>query len=328
METLEKLVGGEDLDGPEAEALLRGMMEGRLSPAVSAAALVALRMKGESEGEIAALAREMRRHAKRIMPAVSGLVDTCGTGGDSLGTMNVSTVAAIIAAGAGVPVAKHGNRSVSGKSGSFDLLEKLGVKPLEPKAVERSIEKTGIGFMFAPLFHPAMKNVAPVRKELGIRTVFNLLGPLANPAGAQNQLVGVCKPGLTKVFANVLRELGAERALVVHGEGADELCLGRSVVSELRDGRVETYEVDAAEFGLMRGEIPRVSSPEESADIAMGVLGGAKGAARDVCLLNAGAAVYVGGKAGSIREGVERAGRAVDSGKALSKLREAAAFGG
>ena len=325
---LDKLVRGQDLQKEEAEALMEGMLDGSMSHTLSASALVALRMKGESRQEIAALARQMRRHARKIAPAVAGLVDTCGTGGDSMGTMNVSTVSAIIAAGAGVPVAKHGNRSVSGSSGSFDLLERLGVVPLEPALVERSIEKIGIGFMFAPLFHPAMRNIAPLRKELGIRTVFNVLGPLANPAGAPNQLIGVFEPRLTGLIAEVLLELGSARALVVHGEGADELCLGRSRVSELRDGKVVTYGIDANDFGFERNPIPKAASAEESAALALGVLRGGKGAARDVCLLNAGAAVYVGGRAASIGEGVESAREAVDSGRAMSKLREAMQFGG
>ncbi|MFH0884948.1 MAG: anthranilate phosphoribosyltransferase [Candidatus Micrarchaeota archaeon] len=325
---LEKLVRKENLTPEDAEAAMSSIMDGIYTPAQTAAFLIALKMKGESLDEIAALARVMRKHAITIRPAVETLVDTCGTGGDSSNTFNISTTAAFIAAGSGVAIAKHGNRAVSGRCGSADVLEELGVKMLAPDAARECIEKTGIGFMFAPLFHPAMKNVAGVRKELGIRTIFNILGPLTNPANAKAQVLGVFDASLTETMAEVLRALGTERALVVHSGGMDEIGLGKTRVSELRDGRVETYELDASEFGFREQKAPTADSKEESASIMLSVLKGVKGAALDIALLNAAAAVYVGGKAKSIGDGVEAARVSVDSGAAMRKLEMLKTFGG
>lgn len=332
MDLLKKLVARENLSSGEAESLMEGMMSGSLTHAQMAAALVALKMKGETREEISAFAKVMRKNAVQINPepeSESGmLVDTCGTGGDSLDTFNISTAAAFIAAGAGVQVAKHGNRSVSGRSGSADALEQLGAKMLQPPQVERCIEQVGIGFMFAPFFHPAMKNAAPVRKELGIRTVFNILGPLTNPANAQAQVIGVFDPSLTGTFAHVLHSLGTMHALVVHSEGMDEIGLGKTRISELKDGKIENYEIDGKEFGFEKKEIPRVHGKEESAAMIVRVLEGERGAARDVSVLNAAAAIYVGGKAETIAGGAGLAADSIDSGKALEKLNRLVKFTG
>ncbi|VVB98396.1 Anthranilate phosphoribosyltransferase [uncultured archaeon] len=328
MESLAKLTGKKDLTTQEAEELMDKMMSGQLTGAQAAALLVALKMKGESEDEITAFARVMRRNAVRISPRAQALVDTCGTGGDSSLTFNISTAAAFIAAGAGIPVAKHGNRSVSGKSGSADVLEQLGVRLLQPPEVEKCIDRIGIGFMFAPYFHPAMKNVAQVRKELGIRTVFNILGPLTNPAGASAQLIGVFDPSFTGTFARVLSSLGTNHALIVHSEGMDEIGLGKTTVAELKGGKTSAYELDAGELGFSKSEVPKADSARESSKIILGVLGGEKGPALDVSLLNAAAAIYVGGKTKTIEKGIELARDSVDSGKAGEKLEQLAGFSG
>ena len=325
---LEKLMRREDLTQEEAESAMGSIMDGRYTPAQAAAFLIALKMKGESLEEIAALARAMRKRAITIAPSVGNLVDTCGTGGDSSGTFNISTTAAFIAAGSGVAIAKHGNRAVSGRCGSADVLEELGVKMLPPDAVRKCIEKTGMGFMFAPLYHPAMRNVAALRRELGVRTVFNILGPLTNPAGAKAQVLGVYDASLTETMAEVLRALGAGRALVVHSGGMDEIGLGKTRVSELKNGEIRTYTLDASEFGFREQKVPKAGSKEESARIMLAVLEGEMGAARDIALLNAAAAIYVGGKAGTMEEGVELARLSVDSGAALRKLEMLRAFGG
>ncbi len=327
MELLDKLIAKKDLDENETREMLVSLINQKISPAKAGALLVALRMKGETEDEIAGFAKEMRRCAVSIDPDVRNLVDTCGTGGDSSRTINISTISAIIAAGAGVPIAKHGNRSVSSKSGSFDVLEKLGVPILEPGKVKLSIEKLGIGFMFAPLFHPSMKNIMPVRRELGVRSIFNMLGPLTNPAGAPNQLIGVYDPGLTEKFAVVLKNLGTKNALVVHSEGMDELGLGTSKVSELKNGKIENYEIDAAQFNIEKKQVPTVKSADESARFALKILNGEKGAARDVCILNAGAAIYVGGSSSTIAEGIEIAKNAIDDNSAMEKLGQIRGFG-
>lgn len=305
--------------------------------------LVALKMKGETVEEIASFAKVMRKHAVKIAPKAGRLVDTCGTGGDSLHTFNISTAAALIACGAGVAIAKHGNRSVSGKSGSADVLEALGAKILQPKQVGACIEKVGFGFMFAPYFHPAMKNVMPVRKELGIRTVFNILGPLTNPAGAHAQLLGVFDAGVAGKMAQVLAMLGTGHALVVHSKGTlpsprqgtadavggmDEIGLGETQVFEVKGGRVSEYILDAKKFGIQEREIPKAHSAGESAKIILGVLQGEKGAARDISLINAAAAIHVSGKAGSIEAGLKIAEQSVDSGKAMAKLAQIREFVG
>ncbi|MBN2121823.1 anthranilate phosphoribosyltransferase [Candidatus Micrarchaeota archaeon] len=325
---LQRIMDKEGMDSSEAEALMRSIMGGEFSDAEIAGILVALKMKGESVEEISAFAKVMRENSVRIAPKVEGaLVDTCGTGGDSLGTFNISTAAAFIACGAGIPIAKHGNKAVSGKSGSADVLEELGGRMLSPPQVEACIGEVGFGFMFAPFFHPAMKNVMPVRGALGVRTVFNILGPLTNPAGAQAQVLGVFEPSLLPKMAQVLDSLGVGHALVVHSGGMDELGLGESEVAELKNGNVESYSLDSAEFGFLPAKIPACSSASESAEIVRGVLEGKAGPARDVCVLNAAAAIYVGGGASGIGEGVGIAENSIDSGSALGKLEEFARFG-
>ncbi len=323
---MKKLVLRQNLTPAEATGLMDRMIEGRYTPAQAAGYLMALRMKGESKDEIAAFARAMRGHARTISPSAEPLVDTCGTGGDSSGTFNISTAAAFIAAGTGVRIAKHGNRSVSSSSGSVDVLEEMGVKMLEPEDVCRCIEMTGIGFMFAPLFHPAMKNVAPVRKELEMRTVFNILGPLANPAGASAQVLGVFDPELTETMAHVLSDLGTKRALVVHSEGMDEIGLGITKMSELKYGRVETTLFDASSVGIERWEVPKAGSKAESASIITELLRAKLGPARDIACLNAAAAIYVADKAESIREGLAMARLSIDSTAAWDKLLQVRRF--
>ncbi len=317
-----KLMRRENLTREEARAAMNGIMSGKSSHVQTAAFLVALQMKGPTREEITALAMEMRSHGVSIRPSREPLVDTCGTGGDSSNTFNISTAAALIAAGANVPIAKHGNRSVSSSCGSADVLEALGVRMLQPEEVESCINRIGIGFMFAPYFHPAMKNVAPVRKELETRTIFNILGPLANPAGASAQVLGVFDPELTEIMARVLLDLGTKRALVVHSEGMDEIGLGCTRVSELLNGQVDTTIIHAADFGIERQPVPKVSSKEESASIIRGVLNGDRGPARAIAALNAAAAIYVAGLAGGIADGLERAFASIDSKAALAKLDE------
>ncbi|VVC03906.1 Anthranilate phosphoribosyltransferase [Candidatus Bilamarchaeum dharawalense] len=329
MNLLQKLIEKNNLTKEEAMAMMSQIMNGSCSTGQMAALLVALKMKGETREEIAAFAEVMRENARRIMPKVDRqrLVDTCGTGGDSSNTFNISTTAAFIAAGAEVKIAKHGNRSVSSSCGSADVLEQLGVKMLEPPNVETCIEKIGIGFMFAPYFHPAMKHVAPVRKELGVRTVFNILGPLTNPAGAQAQILGVFDPLLIPTMADALAKLSTKRALVVHSDGMDEIGLGRTKIAELKNGSVEEYELDGSEFGFKQTEIPKASSKEESARILLDVLHGKNDAAKDVATLNAAGAIYVGGMANSIEQGIGKASDSIDSGNALAKLEQMIKFG-
>jgi anthranilate phosphoribosyltransferase len=329
MELLKKLITGTDLSPSEAAEAMEGMMSGKFSAAQAAALLVALKIKGESAGEITEFARVMRKNAILIHPKAEMLVDTCGTGGDSSHTFNISTTAAIIASAAGASVAKHGNRSVSSKCGSADVLESLGVKIIpEPARVQECIEKTGFGFMFAPNFHPAMKNIAPVRAELGIRTVFNILGPLTNPASAPSQLLGAFDLPTAAKMATVLLQLGTRHALVVHSEGMDEIGLGKTQVHEVKNGRVEIFPLDAADFGFEKRMIPTVQSREESAQIVLGVLKCEAGAARDISILNAAAALYVSGKSGSIEHGIALAQKAIDSGAALAKLEQIRKFTG
>jgi anthranilate phosphoribosyltransferase len=292
-------------------------------------------MKGESADEIASFATSVRSHGIQIRPNVSGrMIDTCGTGGDKVKTFNVSTISAFVAAGAGVVVAKHGNRSVSSKCGSADLLERIGFNlSMEPDRIKESIEKVGIGFMFAPVFHPAMKKVAPIRKEMGVRTIFNLIGPLMNPANVNAQLVGVYAPSLTSQMAKALQRLGKEEAIVIHGlEGMDEISVsGKTQVSWLRDGEIITREYEPREFGVERapnGSV-EVASIEEGVSIALDILGGnVKSARADMVLANAAAAVVLGKKAKELREGMVLARESLSSGAAEKKLEELIGFSG
>ena len=323
-EAIDALVVGRSLTMEQASQVMAEIMEGSVTPSQLAAFLVALRLKGETAQEIAGMARVMREKALRV--SVDGLlVDTCGTGGDGKGTFNVSTAAAIVAAGAGLRVAKHGNRAASGQCGSADVLEALGVKiDLGPQGVETCIREVGIGFMFAPAFHPAMKYAAPVRREIGIRTVFNILGPLTNPAGAQVQLLGVPQAALGERMAQVLGLLGSQRALVVHGEdGMDEISLtGPTKVWELKGGSVVSYTITPEEAGLSRVPLQALKggTAQENAATLRRVLQGGVGPIRDVVLLNTAGVLLAAGKARDLRDGVRLAAQAIDSGAALEKL--------
>ena len=323
-EYIARVADGEDLSRSAARTAATEIFEGA-TEAQMGALLAALRTKGETETEIAGFAQGMRAAARTIEPDCRPLVDTCGTGGDDHDTINVSTASAVVAAGAGVRVAKHGNYSVSSSSGSADVLRELGVDiDAEPADVEAAIEREGIGFMLAPVFHPAMKAVIGPRKELGTRTIFNVLGPLTNPAGADAQVVGVYDPDLVPVLARALTQLGVDRALVVHGSGMDEICIhGETRVAEVRGTEIEEYtltpddlDLDAAPVTAVAGGTPT----ENAADLRGIVTGEIEGPKRDIVLANAGAAVYVAGIADSIQNGVERAHEAIDAGRAREKL--------
>lgn len=321
---LARIVAGNDLGRDEAEAVMGAVMSGEVTPVQLGALLAALHLKGETVDEIAGFASALRAHA---VPVALGreAVDTCGTGGDGKGTFNVSTVSALVCAAAGVAVAKHGNRAASSACGSADVLEALGVKiDLGPRGVARCVDEVGVGFMFAPRFHPAMRHAAPVRRELGIRTVFNVLGPLANPARVRRQLLGVATPHLGERMARALGALGAERALVVHGEeGLDEISpAGATRVWELRDGALEEYRLRPADAGLEAVDVRGLAGGDVARNraIALDVLAGGDGAARAAVLLNAGAALYVAGAVRSIRDGATRAREALDSGAARATL--------
>ncbi len=329
-EAISKLVKKEDLTSEEASQSLLEVMEGNATSAQIAAFLMGMRMKGETAGEIAACAKIMREQAHSIHPKAKFLVDTCGTGGDSSNTFNISTAAAFIACGAGAAVAKHGNRSVSSKCGSADVLAELGVFiELPPEKVKQCINEVGMGFLFAPLFHPAMKHAAPVRKEIGVRTLFNLLGPLANPAHARFQLLGVFAPEFAPLMAEALKNLGAEAAMVVHGNGLDEITLcGKTTVCELRNGTIREYTLNPEDFGFCMtniGEI-RGGTAAENAAIIRDILKGGKGPKRDIAVLNAAAALVVAGIAKDMKEGVQKASESIDSGKAMKILEDLIAF--
>lgn len=321
------MVSGDELSIEEAEKIV-GEIFTSATDAQIAALLMALRMKGESESEIAGFARGMRQAATRISPRTNNykLVDTCGTGGDGTGTINVSTASALIAAAAGVPVAKHGNHSVSSKSGSADVLEELGVPiDLGPGEAERSIEEHGFAFLYAPTFHPSMKRVAPIRREMGLRTIFNLLGPLTNPASPSSQVIGVYHPDLCEVFAMALGQLGVDRALVVHGNGTDEITTaGPTKISELDNGSIETYVVTPEDYDLPRAEESELLGglPRENAQHLINILSGKEGPRLDFTLINTAAALYVSGRASSIEDGLEVARATVEEGHAIRKLIE------
>jgi len=328
---LGRLLDGHDLDRAEAHAAMSEIMRGEATPAQIAGFLVALRAKGETAGEIAGCAEAMREHVLVVRTQRDDLVDTCGTGGDGMRTLNISTAAALVAAAAGAAVAKHGNRSVSSASGSADVLESLGFRlELEPERVARSIDELGFGFLFAPAHHPAMRHAAPVRRELATRTVFNVLGPLTNPAGARAQVVGVYAPGLVPTIASVLAQLGARRAFVVHGAGGiDELSpVGPNLVHEVVDGATHARTIDPQELGIDRCEVADLvgGTPDENAAAIRRVFAGERGPKRDAVLLNAAGAVAAAGHAADLREGLELARGVVDSGAAAARLEELAAF--
>ncbi len=325
-EAISKLIEKQDLTMEEAVNVMDEIMSGKATDAQIAGFLVALRLKGETIDEITACAKVMREKAFRIKPKKhSQLIDVVGTGGDKSGTFNISTIAAFVVAGAGVPVAKHGNKGVSSKCGSADVLTALGIKiDLEPKQVEKCIDAIGIGYMFAPKFHGAMKYAIRPRKELGIRTVFNVLGPLTNPAEAPYELMGVFNKELVEPLAEVLGKLGLKHAMVVHGNGLDEITIeAPTKVAEYKDGHVKSYEIKPTDFGIKLASLNEIKggSPEDNAKIALGILSGKeKGVKRSVVLLNAGVALYVAGKAESIQDGIDIAKNSIDSGKALEKL--------
>lgn len=324
VDAIRKVTEGFSLTMEEAEAAMREIMAGKATDAQIAGYVSALRTKRETAAEIAGSARAMRALATPVPTRQPSLVDTCGTGGDGSGSFNISTAAALVVAAAGQPVAKHGNRGVSSQSGSADVLEALGISlDLEPEAVGRCIDQVGIGFLYAPRLHAAMKRAARPRKELGIRTIFNLLGPLANPAGAQVQLLGVCHPSLVKLVARVLVLLGTRRALVVHGEGFDELTTtGTNLVAEVNGGQIRTFSLHPREVGLplARPEELAGGSPRDNAEIIKSILRGEKGPRREVVLLNAGAALRLSGRARDLAAGIDLAAQAVDSGRALATL--------
>ncbi len=331
-EAIQKAVEGQHLTEAEARAAMGAIMDGEATPAQVAALLTALRMKGETVDEITGFARAMRERAEAIHPRVDGtLVDTCGTGGDGSQTFNVSTAAAFVVAACHVPVAKHGNRSASSRCGSADVLEALGVRvDLTPAQVQACIEETGIGFLFAPVFHKAMKHAIGPRREIGVRTVFNVLGPLTNPANARAQVVGVYDAALTSTLATVLGRLGVEKAFVVHGlDRLDEVSISeRTQVSYLKDGQVQTFTIAPEEIGLPRAsrDAVRGGDPQENAAHVLAVLQGEPGPRRDIVLLNAAAALVVAGQAANLGEGVAMAAEAIDSGRAKAKLDALAAF--
>ena len=324
-EAIAQLVKRKDLSGDIMRQAVEEIMTGRAAPEEIEAFLKGLCGKGETVEEITAAARVMRRHATKIKSASENVLDTCGTGGDGACTFNISTISALVACGAGITVAKHGNKSVSSKCGSADLLIELGVKvDLEPEKVEASLAEIGFGFLYAPLLHKAMKYAMPVRKKMGVRTIFNILGPLTNPAGAAYQLLGVYEAGLTEVLARVLKNLGSKHVLVVHGEdGLDEVTTtGKTQISELKDGRIKTYKISPSEFGIKRVSPQDLKGGDVSvnAKITDDILKGKAGPQRDIVLLNAGCAIYAADKAASIKKGIAKAAEAIDSGKALEKL--------
>ncbi|MBM3498577.1 MAG: anthranilate phosphoribosyltransferase [Armatimonadetes bacterium] len=328
---LQQVVERRDLTLDEAHSVMSEIMAGECTPAQIAGLLVGLRMKGETADEVAGFARGMRESCLRVHPSAEGLVDTCGTGGDALDTFNVSTAAALVAAGAGVPIAKHGNRAVTSRCGSADVLRELGLNlELTAEQVGWSIDEVGIGFLFAPYLHPAMSHALGPRRELGLRTVFNVLGPLTNPAGAARQVVGVFGAEWVSRIATALVQLGVERALVVHGlDGLDELStLGPSLVCEVRDGDLCEFEVTPEQFGLTRASVADIagSDPATSAQQVIALLEGERGARREIVLLNAAAAIFVGGLAESIEEGLVIAAQSVDSGAARRTLRAMVRF--
>lgn len=325
-EAINILINDISLSETEMAECMNEIMEGRATDAQIGAFLAALRIKGETVDEITGAARIMREKAAKIS-APEGVLDTCGTGGDMSHTFNISTTVAIVAAAAGVPVAKHGNRSVSSKSGSADVLEALGVKiDLQPEKVEKCLFETGFGFLFAPLFHPAMKYAIGPRREMGVRTIFNILGPITNPAGAKRQIVGVFSGNLTDTLARVLGNLGAEDAMVVHGEdGLDEITITNGTkASRFSNGKVEDLILSPEDFGLERGKRDDLigGDKDENAKIFMQILNGKKGPKRDIVIINSAAAIVIAGKTDDLRTGAEMAKDALDSGRALKKLED------
>lgn len=328
---LNKVVRGENLSEHEAAGAMEAIMQGGATPAQIAGLLTALKLKGETIAEITGFARVMRKMATPVRSSHPLLVDTCGTGGDGANTFNISTVSALVLAGAGIKVAKHGNRSVSSRCGSADVLEALGVNlDLEPDAVEACLDAVGIAFLYAPALHGAMKHAAGPRRELGFRTVFNILGPLTNPAGARAQVLGVYSAALVPVLAEVLLRLGSERAFVVHGAGGlDEVSpVGPAVVCEVRNGEMHEYMLDPSRYGFELAELDELAggTPAENAAIARDILAGAPGPRRDAVLMNAALGLMAAGAASSFTDGVAMAAGSIDSGLALAKLEDLVNF--
>lgn len=325
-QALQRVIEHREIFHDEMLGLMRRIMTGEMSPVVMAGLITGLRVKKETVGEVTAAAQVMREFATPVqVEDATNLVDLCGTGGDGAHTFNISTTAMFVAAAAGARVAKHGGRSVSSSTGSADVLEALGVGiNLQPANVAKALAETGIGFMFAPNHHGAMKHAAPIRKELGVRTLFNILGPLTNPAGAPNQLMGVFHPDLVGIMARVLQRLGSQHVLVVHGsDGLDEITLaGDTLVAELKDGEVREYRINPGQFGIAEhdGSMLKAQSREMSQAILRRVLANEPGPARDIVLMNAGAALYAADVANSLAEGIERAREALASGAAAQKL--------
>ena len=325
-QALQRVIEHREIFHDEMLGLMRRIMTGEMSPVTMAALITGLRVKKETVGEITAAAQVMREFATPVQVADKAhMVDLCGTGGDGAHTFNISTTAMFVAAAAGARVAKHGGRSVSSSTGSADVLEALGVGiNLQPAHVAQALAETGIGFMFAPNHHGAMKHAAPVRKELGVRTLFNILGPLTNPAGAPNQLMGVFHPDLVGIMARVLQRLGSRHVLVVHGsDGLDEITLaGDTQVAELKDGEVREYRIHPSQFGIAEhdGSMLKAQTREMSMAVLQRVLANEPGPARDIVLMNAGAALYAADVAGSLADGIERAREALASGRAAEKL--------
>lgn len=330
-QALEKVLQRQDLPAEQMESVMDTIMQGKATSAQIAGFIVALRMKGESVDELTAAARVMRKLSSKVSISSDNLIDTCGTGGDGQKTFNISTAAAIVAASAGAKVAKHGNRSVSSSTGSADVLEELGVNlQLSPEQIAASVENIGIGFMFAPLHHSCMKHAIGPRKELGVRTLFNLLGPLTNPAGAKRQVLGVFDERWLQPLANVLQQLGSTHAMVVHAaDGLDEISIAcASNVCELRNGEITQYQITPQDLGVTGGELGsiQVNNAAESAAIIQALLHGEEGPSADIVRLNAGAAIYVAGKCDSLQQGVRLATQQLQSGAALEKLKQLVEF--
>lgn len=326
-EAIKKAINKEGIDQENAYKVALSIMSGEATDAQIGAFITALRMKGETVDEITGFVKAMRDKVTRIKAQDKCLIDTCGTGGDGAGTFNISTISAFVAAGAGCRVAKHGNRSVSSKCGSADLLKELGINiENPPKKVEKCIEEAGVGFLFAPLLHPAMKYAIGPRREMGVRTIFNILGPLTNPASAKRQLLGVYAKELTTPIANVLANLDSIHCMIVHGEdGLDEITTtGKTFVTELKNGKITEYTISPEDFGMIKRnpEDLKGGNPEINAKIALNLLEGGTGGKREITIMNSGAAIYVAGKAKSLAEGIEKAKESIDSGEALKKLKK------
>lgn len=330
-QAIDQVVRGKDLTIEEAMDVMNQIMEGEATPAQTASFLTALRMKSETLDEMIGCARVLQEKAQHIQPKTGNYIDLVGTGGDGTNTFNISTTTVFVVAAGGVPVAKHGNRAVSSKSGSADVLEELGVNiMLPPEKVEACVDEIGIGFMFAQKFIPKMKNVSPVRKDLGIRTIFNILGPLSNPSGAKAQVIGVFNPKLTDPYAQAMRSLGVERAIVMNGlDGMDEFTVSAdTVVSEIKNGHVMNYKISPEQFGFERAMKEELTggNAKLNAAITRDILSGTKGPKRDIVLLNAAYGLYAGGAVETIEDGIDLAKEMIDSGKAMAKLDQMIAF--